>query len=650
MDSLDVVNRKSLGNARRHSNTPIHPALTRYNSSSNYSASNHQDTSANFASSDDEGGPNKDNACNSHIHISDKNNNSSSLLSTPLAKLEVADSQFLGFARSGVMSLTEITEFIKLIKAEHPHATHIPYAWMIPEPVASVTAEETKIVRHDHADEIKSPLHHPPAHDSSSGWDEDGEPEGSTAPFLLEQVKNSRHERDGAWLFPEEAGGVESDPNHSGTVVVIVRYFGSQLLGVTCGRLSQCYQRVAQLTLHRLFRGCHVPQQLDFTRANKPTTHLYGLGAGDTELHMNVVPEDRESLMSLLLQELDFGGFKGAAGEVLPRLQNLQADFYEYDATTDAPILSTAGSIIPVYRYPGNYQGDEWATFSWSPSSLQVREKVEAALPHFYNGQKMNHCVTNYYRKADDFIAHHGDKDLDLDRNAAIVSVSVGSERILELRRRAEPRDLTRLVLPHGSMLLLGPITNQQFTHSILPAVPDTEDDDSDPDADKTPNQVFDKYARISLTLRHVVTYMDTSTRRLFGQGVECATLRDLRRSRRLETIYFGLSFGFLQKSVLHYLSEHPIGLVDAFRPTQRLGSSTSTRSDRDASSTTASSNKFRSSMQERIVFLGSISGVLISAAAWWSYSRMVRWYHKNREESEAREFFTKASTSGTKY
>ena len=86
----------------------------------------------------------------------------------------------------------------------------------------------------------------------------------------------------------------------------------------------------------------------------------------------------------------------------------------------------------------------------------------------------MNHCVANYYRHGNDFIAHHSDKDLDLDRNGAIVSVSIGAERILELRRRAEPRDVTRLILPHASMLIIGPVTNKFYTHSIL-AVPKEE-------------------------------------------------------------------------------------------------------------------------------------------------------------------------------
>ncbi|OEU11549.1 hypothetical protein FRACYDRAFT_162731, partial [Fragilariopsis cylindrus CCMP1102] len=95
----------------------------------------------------------------------------------------------------------------------------------------------------------------------------------------------------------------------------------------------------------------------------------------------------------------------------------------------------------------------------------------------------MNHCVTNYYRDGTDFIGHHSDKDLDLNRDGAIVSVSLGDERIFELKRRKDPKDITRIVLPPRSMLVLGPITNKEFSHSILQNV----------DSNKT---------RISLTMR----------------------------------------------------------------------------------------------------------------------------------------------------
>eukprot|EP00591_Stephanopyxis_turris_P013869 CAMPEP_0195541086 /NCGR_PEP_ID=MMETSP0794_2-20130614/50904_1 /TAXON_ID=515487 /ORGANISM="Stephanopyxis turris, Strain CCMP 815" /LENGTH=131 /DNA_ID=CAMNT_0040675171 /DNA_START=164 /DNA_END=559 /DNA_ORIENTATION=- len=128
--------------------------------------------------------------------------------------------------------------------------------------------------------------------------------------------------------------------------------------------------------------------------------------------------DPKNDLLRKVKDELEFEGFRGPYDEVLPRLQNLQAD------------LSTGS--IPVHRYPGNYNRDEWETYEWSPTSLMIERRVESALCSLVE-QKMNHCVANFYRDRNDFIAHHNDKDLDLNKSGAIVSVSLGEKRILEL-------------------------------------------------------------------------------------------------------------------------------------------------------------------------------------------------------------------------
>jgi len=136
----------------------------------------------------------------------------------------------------------------------------------------------------------------------------------------------------------------------------------------------------------------------------------------------------------------------------------------------------------------------------------------------------MNHCVTNYYRDGEDFIAHHSDKELDLNQEGVIVGVSLGDERIMELKRRAEPQDVTRISLPHGSMLVIGPITNKFFTHSIL-------------------KKEGSKAPRISLTLRDVKTFMDLRSGRLFGQGVKTKSIDEIRRESLIENSVVFLGF-----------------------------------------------------------------------------------------------------------
>jgi hypothetical protein len=433
-----------------------------------------------------------------------------------LAVLEVADSRFLGFCTC--LSEKESGKNLQLsLRAQFPEAAHIPLVFILGN--------------------------------GEEGWDEDGEPLASVGPGILEELR--------------EMGS-------SGIAVAVVRFFGEKLLGVTCGRLPQCYRSISKLTLHRYFNGALEPLEQEILHSDN---NVYGMAAGDCELITDVVPDPDKEFLDKVRDELNFGGFQGALGEVLPRLQNLQADLSE--------------NLIPTYRYPGNYSGDEWKTYDWSPTSRIIKDAVEEGLKPLVE-QKMNHCVTNYYRDGDDFIDHHSDKVLDLSRDGVIVSVSLGDERILELKRRTVPRDVTRIALPHGSMLVLGPKTNKLFTHSIL-------------------KKAGSKEPRLSLTVRDVKTFMDSRTGRLFGQGVDVKSLDETRKIHFVENnVFFA---GFLTLSTI---------IVSK----QKLA--------RNTNLCLLLAGAFAT---------GSLSFRLLSNAA-------RRW----REERAARDFFSKTSSSGTKY
>ena len=196
IDSLDRVDRNTLGEARKHQ-AGFHAT----ESSENDTVSEGDHGSAN-------------------------NNNSNNQTRQPLATLQVADSTFLGSAHTGPsLDSSDIAEFVASIQRDHPTATHIPYAWSLlpPTPSSSTTINSnTKNIGndHDHDKENKRTNNDNKNNESSStfnaangiattihgkmtGYDEDGEPPSSTGPFLLEQVQASWHEKDGVWLYPE---------------------------------------------------------------------------------------------------------------------------------------------------------------------------------------------------------------------------------------------------------------------------------------------------------------------------------------------------------------------------------------------------------------------------------------------------------------
>ncbi|KAL3910517.1 MAG: hypothetical protein SGILL_007662 [Bacillariaceae sp.] len=459
----------------------------------------------------------------------------------PLEEISIADSRFLGFcmATTAIDGEKQAKEYQAQLKAAFIDAVHVPMVYWSNKNGQCV-------------------------------WDEDAEPQGSTGPAMAQAVQDFCKQNE------NRLHNSISNNNKTGLVVVIVRFFGERLLGVTCGRLGQCYRSIVRLALHRRFFPS-IPMEVDLKVSDKD---IYGMGAGDCELILNVVREEidasgekaanQSKLVQRLLSELQFDGFKGAAGEELPRLQNLQAD-------------SSSGAI-PIYRYPGNYSGDEWTTFQWSPTSLKLKQCVEERLKPLVH-QSMNHCVTNYYRNGNDFIAHHGDKDLDLNRKGVIVSLSLGEERILELRRRLEPQHTYRVPLPHCSMLVLGPKTNREWTHSILP---------------KSDSQGV----RLSLTLRDVKSFQDLQTGRLFGQGVGDRTQKQVKAMALFEkTTFFAGCFALS-------------GLIF----------------NRDVT-------------RSKSLLLG-----VASAMGMIGLTSLVQTTRTKREEKAARVFFSKASSSGTKY
>ena len=94
-----------------------------------------------------------------------------------------------------------------------------------------------------------------------------------------------------------------------------------------------------------------------------PDNKLHGLAAGDAELVLNVIDDPQKQLIQHVQGELNFDGFVGPKGDVLPRLQNMQA--------------TVNNNVMPAYRNPGDYSGEEWETFPWHPMSRRIKEAVE---------------------------------------------------------------------------------------------------------------------------------------------------------------------------------------------------------------------------------------------------------------------------------
>lgn len=218
-----------------------------------------------------------------------------------------------------------------------------------------------------------------------------------------------------------------------------------------------------------------------------------------------------EDAFNLLLNEVSWQSMYHRAGPV-PRRVAVQGE------------LLPDGSV-PVYRHPA----DESPPLSPFTSTVaQVRDMVEELIGH-----KLNHVLIQLYRGGHDSISEHSDKTLDIVHGSSICNVSFGAQRTMCLRTKRSAKlqntpsnrysDLTeggrrvqRVPLPHNSLFVWGPKSNMRWLHAINP--------DRRPDHEKSPAELRYDGIRISLTFRHIGTFMSPSTGVIWGQGAVSKT------------------------------------------------------------------------------------------------------------------------------
>ncbi len=190
---------------------------------------------------------------------------------------------------------------------------------------------------------------------------------------------------------------------------------------------------------------------------------------------------------------------------------------------------ATLDGSIPIYRHPAD---ESPPLLPFSPTIQSIREEVERSIGH-----PVNHVLIQLYRGGKDNISEHSDKTLDIVRGSFIVNVSLGAMRTMTLRtkksasptqglnqpRRASApasgphshtevkRTAQRIPLPHNSLFILGQDTNQIWLHAIRA--------DKRPMSEKTAEELAFNEQRISLTFRHIGTFINPKDGTIWGQG-----------------------------------------------------------------------------------------------------------------------------------
>ncbi|KAL3453216.1 hypothetical protein BJX65DRAFT_117492 [Aspergillus insuetus] len=164
---------------------------------------------------------------------------------------------------------------------------------------------------------------------------------------------------------------------------------------------------------------------------------------------------------------------------------------------------------IPIYRHPA----DESPPLQpFTPIVDKVRVIVERILGH-----PLNHVLIQLYRDGQDRISEHSDKTLDIVRGSSICNVSLGAQRVMVLRAKGTEKEegsgrLTqRVPMPHESLFVLGEKTNARWLHGIK--------SDKRQESEKSVEERAYGGQRISLTFRHIGTFLDPTGDTIWGQG-----------------------------------------------------------------------------------------------------------------------------------
>lgn len=238
------------------------------------------------------------------------------------------------------------------------------------------------------------------------------------------------------------------------------------------------------------------------------------IGSGDSRIIYNVIgPPMINMAFDQVREEVGWQTMFHRSGQV-PRLVAVQGE------------VGQSGEI-PIYRHPAD---ESPPLLPFTPMIQRIRKKIESVL-----SQSFNHALIQLYRDGADNISEHSDKTLDIVRGSVIVNFSIGAERVITLRTKKSKhmqgtdspssRQSQRIRMPHNSVFVLGPRTNQEWLHGVRA--------DKRPSHEKSEEEEAFGGERISITFREIGTFMNKSDKRIWGAG---ATAKAKARARKIST------------------------------------------------------------------------------------------------------------------
>ncbi len=95
-------------------------------------------------------------------------------------------------------------------------------------------------------------------------------------------------------------------------------------------------------------------------------------------------------------------------------------------------------------------------------SFLKITQKIEQDL-----GYSPNNCLANYYPTGDHYISFHSDQDMEMQAHSGVSIVSLGTTRLMQLRKINDHRISYAYPLAPGSLFYMTDQLQKEWQHGI---------------------------------------------------------------------------------------------------------------------------------------------------------------------------------------
>ena len=136
-----------------------------------------------------------------------------------------------------------------------------------------------------------------------------------------------------------------------------------------------------------------------------------------------------------------------------------QDDITIYGKTYKQPRLT---ALFGESNQPYGYSNIVMKPKPFTQTLQSVKSKVED-----YTNYKFNALLLNLYRNGNDSNGWHADNEKELGENPVIVSVSFGETRAFHFKHKTLKDQRYKLILEHGSLLLMKGEMQQHWLHQI---------------------------------------------------------------------------------------------------------------------------------------------------------------------------------------